>query len=486
MSSLTEDLEQVRVRVTTGDPLAEVFLVDHAFALVERSVGELDRYVKPGVYKVKVRLGDVTAERLVVLEVDQDVDMSSELVIASPAPLIGTSQASGTHAEAARAASRQVVLTVGHGAQILLMARSWSVPGPSDPQGSRARARSEPAHPDAPPGRPSLRRPDGSLIADLGDVSPAVESLQGPAYAATIGVDPGSYLLRWYDEAAGAEVEQAVYAVAGWQTQVFLLKEADERQPDERRPDQSESDQSLGPSYGVSMLMARYGFDPSSATAHAVEVARSALAKERKVASEVISESLFLKFDSPMLGLYGAHLMLIAEEAEEPPIGFSQHLFDEAVANLAGLLGADQPDVVALSTRTSGRDLGALAPVSTPPLLWRSWLLLLDASHDRPALVPADTWRRASRPLPSRPFLTWEVHGDNDEVEAAMAAEVGRVVNVPVPELESHESGSRELESLDLGPEAGFGTPPSIDDRRRQLSRQMLLPAAAIDELAAE
>lgn len=484
MSTSTDDLAKVRVQVTTGDPLAEVFLVDHAFALVERSVGELDRDVTPGVYKVKVRLGDATAERLVVLEVDQVVDLSSELVIASPAPILGTSQYSGPYAEAARAASRLVRLTVGHGAQILLMARSWSMPGSSAPQPPAAR--SAPARPDVPPGRPSLRRSDGTLIAELGAVSTAVVSVQGPAYVATIGVDPGAYLLRWYDAAAGVEAEQAVYAVAGWQTQVFLLQEADEGEPDRSEPDRSESDESRRPSYGVSVLLARHGFDPGSATAHAVEVARSALAKERKVASDVISESLFLKFDSPMLGLYGAHLMLIAQEAEDPPIGFNQHVFDEAVANLTRLLGAGHPDVVALSTRTSGRDLEALAPVTTPPLLWRSWLLLLDASHDRPALVPADTWRRASRPLPDRPFLTWEVHADKDDVEAAIAAEVGRVVNVPAPEFDNHEPGARGLESLDVGPEDGFGTPPSIDDRRRQLSRQMLLPAAAIDELAAE
>ena len=36
MSTSTDDLAKVRVQVTTGDPLAEVFLVDHAFALVER------------------------------------------------------------------------------------------------------------------------------------------------------------------------------------------------------------------------------------------------------------------------------------------------------------------------------------------------------------------------------------------------------------------------------------------------------------------
>jgi hypothetical protein len=155
-----------------------------------------------------------------------------------------------------------------------------------------------------------------------------------------------------------------------------------------------------------------------------------------------------------------------------------QEQFDEVVRNLAELIGPDHPDVVALATRTSDPQLPALAPVTMPPLLWRRWLLLIEASHDHPPLVPADTWR-ACRPLPLRPFLTWAVSGEvGQDVETEWRVEVGRVLHgAPVRGLEITRRGLRPAGS-DLGS-------PGADDERRQLSRRLIAPRAAIDELAA-
>jgi hypothetical protein len=214
------------------------------------------------------------------------------------------------------------------------------------------------------------------------------------------------------------------------------------------------------------------------------------------VASSTISESLFAKFENPMLGLFGAHLMLLSREAERnaaveerrsiskrrprAPVQFRQEQFDEVVRNLADLIGPDHPDVVALATRTSDPQLPALAAITMPPLLWRSWLLLIDASHDHPPLVPADTWRRACRPLPLRPFLTWAVSGEvGQDVETEWRVEVGRVLHgAPVRGLEVTRRGLRPAGS-DLGSRGA-------ENERRQLSRQLIAPRAAIDELAAD
>ncbi len=62
----------VHVHVTAGGPLAEVFLIDHSFSLVSRAVGVLDADVEQGVYKVKAQLGEASAERVVILNRDQD------------------------------------------------------------------------------------------------------------------------------------------------------------------------------------------------------------------------------------------------------------------------------------------------------------------------------------------------------------------------------------------------------------------------------
>ena len=463
-SPFAEQTGLVALQVTTGNELTEVFLIDHTFALVDRSIGGLSKLVTPGVYTVKVRLGNVVAERLVVADQHKHVDMSSELTVASAAPISGSSRTHEYHMDAARTESEQVALTAGTGSAVFLMTRSWSPPL------GRSGA----------PAEMLLRRPDGTTVAELRNLGTEVGSGADPARGATIEVDPGAYVLGWYDYDAAVGAEQAVYAVAGWQTQVFLLRE-----PDEDR----------GGNYSVSMLMTRSGFHPDDSMARTVEVARSALAEERSVASSTISESLFVKFENPMLGLFGAHLMLLSREAERKaaaeerrsmskkrpraPVQFRQEQFDEVVRNLADLLGPDHPDVVALATRTSDPDLPALAPVTMPPLLWRSWLLLIEASHDHPPLVPADTWRRACRPLPLRPFLTWAVSGEvGQDVETEWRVEVGRVLHgAPVRGLEATRRGHRPA-GIDLGS-------PGADDERRQLSRQLIAPRAAIDELAA-
>jgi hypothetical protein len=467
-SPFLEQSSLVALHVTTGHPLAEVFLIDREFVLVDRSIGELDKAVTPGVYTVKVRLGDATAERLIVANEDTSLDMSSELTFASAAPISGTSRTHEYHMDVARSESLRATQSAGSGSEVFLMTRSWSA------RDLRS------VHP---PSDMLLRRPDGTTVAELHNLG--TESGRDPARGATIEVNPGAYLLDWHDDDAVIDVEQALYAVPGWQTQVFLLGE-----PDEDR----------GINYRVSMLMTKSGFQPEDRGARTVEVARSALAGERKVASSTISDSLFAKFDNPMLGLFGAHLMLLAHEAELnavaeqrrnrskkhplPPVQFRQEQFDHVVQHLAGLLGPDHPDVVALTTKTSNPRLTALAPVTMPPLLWRSWLLLIEGSHDHPPLVPADTWRRARRPLPLRPFLIWAVSGEEDQdVEDEWRREVRRVLGgARARGEEGAEKEGADWTDRPADMELRF---PSADDEIRQLSRQLLAPRAVIDELAA-
>ena len=101
-SPFAEQTGLVALQVTTGNELTEVFLIDHTFALVDRSIGGLSKLVTPGVYTVKVRLGNVVAERLVVADQHKHVDMSSELTVASAAPISGTSRTHEYRMDAAR------------------------------------------------------------------------------------------------------------------------------------------------------------------------------------------------------------------------------------------------------------------------------------------------------------------------------------------------------------------------------------------------
>jgi hypothetical protein len=93
---------KARLRVSVENPLAEVVVTDHRFAVVARSVGDLLTVVEPGVYKVTARLDDGLAERLVVLDRNLDVELGNELQIASAAPVDDTSRSHEYHRELAQ------------------------------------------------------------------------------------------------------------------------------------------------------------------------------------------------------------------------------------------------------------------------------------------------------------------------------------------------------------------------------------------------
>jgi hypothetical protein len=426
LSPFPEDLKSAKLHVQAGSPLAEVFLIDHEFALKERSIGDLDVEVEPGVYNVKARLGDATVEQLVVLNQDQELDLRDELSLASPAPIEGASPAHESAVRVAAEESAKVARRIGKGAQIFLLTRSESGQSPLIEL--------------------TLHRRNGKLIEDL--------AVSGSSAAGrTVSVDPGTYFLRW-DDSSGIAAEQAVQAVKGWQTQVFMLDEA---------PAGSEPGR-----HHVSVQMSRSHFDPDDEMLRRTEEARAALADERKVASKEANEALFAKADNPILGLFGAHLMLLAQDAVEKaadeeslqdtervqaPVGFDQTLFDTAVRNLRRLLGAAHPDVMALSTKTSNPPK-RMSPLSAPPLLWRSWLLLVEASNDSPELVPWTICRQVAKLLPMRPFLVWS----------------------PVDE----NAASRWKGQLD---EALAPARIAEDEARRRLSEQLLVPRVAIDKV---
>lgn len=452
-SSFGEARGAVGLHLEAGSPLAELFVVDHAFNLVDRAVGTLDVRVEPGVYKVKAQLGEATAERLVVVDGDERVDLSEDLELASPAPLADSARSHDSHVAAAVDVSHEAApATRGGGAGISILARRW------DEQGRAGRE-----HDAAWLSTVSLRRPDGEEVLSLGGRDVRRDG-PDPLMAGAAAVEPGGYVLRWHDR-SGLATEQAVHAVDGWETEVFLLDDA-----------------AGGPagtgSVRTSVLMTRADFEPSDDMLKRVEEARGALAGERRVASQAVTEALFAKFDNPMLGLFGAHLMIISREelrlrGEDTdsqrrgkpmpaPVDFDQSVFDKAVANLLDLLGPGHPDAVALATQVSEPDLAALEPVTVPPMLWGSWKWLIGATNDAPHLVPVETWRRTIRLVPSRPFLAWAPA--DDERGARRAWEQAASAGLTRSEGESEDAFRRRLTSQLLAPRAAIDALLDGDD----------------------
>jgi hypothetical protein len=173
--------------------------------------------------------------------------------------------------------------------------------------------------------------------------------------------------------------------------------------------------------------MSRGGFEPWRDDMELAEVARIALTDGRRIMSDQLMQMLDGKFDNPMLGIFGAHILLLsldraaeeaqADSAKAPTAGAADrprleltleaHDLDVIVRNLRRLVGDGHPDVEALSLRASDPSLRHRKPLTEPPMLRRSWSLFVAASNDKPSLCPPDLWARIRHLTPSPPYLTW-------------------------------------------------------------------------------
>jgi hypothetical protein len=457
---------ELHLTVTAGSPFAEVFLIDHDFELVQRSVGDLECDVPPGVYKIKTKLADATAERLVLLEESAALDVSGDLAIGSPVPIDRAAPELTRGMRGWPVPSGEVTFEVTDMAEVFLVSRRVSSTDES------------PAEP--PP--MSLHRLDGTTIESL---EPRAGDLPGEQ-STTAKIDPGPYLVRRWDR-SGDVLEQCVYAVPGWQTQVFALEEAGEEANE------------IGRSR-VSVLMAQHRFDPHDPQLPLIEEARTALAYERKVATETMGE-LIEASDNPMLGLFGAHLMLIArdaalqqkedratgrldERAVAAPVQFDQARFNRIVHRLVQVLGPGHPDAVALATQRTDQSLESLQPVVAPPMLWRSWVLLIGASNAMPSLVPVSTWQHTLHVLPLRPFFLWTSTEQHSEVSETWTRNLANGLSGRTSGTDGTTPRVRSFGVDSAEPAEPAAPAPAGDDARRRASEQLLVPRAAIDRLA--
>jgi hypothetical protein len=153
--------------------------------------------------------------------------------------------------------------------------------------------------------------------------------------------------------------------------------------------------------HDVAINFSRQAFHRNDHLRRLSELARAGPVGGRQVFSEVaLSEILDGKFDDPMLGLYGAHQILLSsgtERIKAIPI---------IVHNLRRLLGDNNPDVEALALTTQE---GTTHTFTTPPMLRRAWSLMLDATLQRQDLIPSDSIAAAisTRVMATEPWLVW-------------------------------------------------------------------------------
>lgn len=362
-ASSSEAPKKVQLVVTTGDTAAEIFVVDGDLQLCDRGIGRLETWQPPGIYKIKVRTGLSTEEEYVVLRDAPIQKHVAPLSFSSPVPLVNTAKSHEYHQQAAVDQSQQLHVRAGQGSSIFVFARDWN-------PGSQA----TPISPTSlvnPAAGLKLKSMDGTVIADIEQYS--VTSLQldpdrshDPWAACTIAVNPGEYRLSL--QTPEGEFEQTIIAPPNWHAHVFLLQHSYGPDQKEKRPDLA----------GAAIMLSQVQqFTPNGDEARLVELARLGLKEQRKVLSADLRQMLTLKFSDPMLGIFAGHLMLTDPDPD-------LELLSTVVGNLRSVLQYPHPDVDALALKLR---TGPVLEVRVPPMLRRSWSIILDASVEGRAMV---------------------------------------------------------------------------------------------------
>jgi hypothetical protein len=238
---------------------------------------------------------------------------------------------------------------------------------------------------------------------------------------------------------------------------------------------------------GASILYSRFdpdhpersvAFDPNDPefgpSLRLLELARMGLISRRKVLREDITEYLWEKWSNPMLGIFGAHLLLIDPKPD-------WDLLRRVVGNLRRAIFRDQPhpDVEALALSLGPQE--STYVFQAPPMLRRSWSLVIGASNDKPDIVPADSlaFEVATRIWGDEPWLLWRnpapgtrASKSSDQYEASLVAQVTAMEKI-----------EPRLESFDVDASGQTKSPIDVEESARRLSKGLNLPRGNVEAL---
>lgn len=384
------DDNRFTIEIESAGPATEIFVVNGDLELVARGVGRVRTTpLEEGIYKIKERVGIETRERLVVLRGGNLQVSLPPFTFASPVPFDQTSKTHEYHMAAATSLCKATHVKHGSGSSIFVFAREWSEskrPADTPPMSNPAEGL-------------LLRDTSGAVVTDLQESSLIDNNVADPYAACAVDVNPGIYrlALRVSDDLV---VTQTIVASPDMQTQVFLLPApvAGRRLPDLTR---------------AAVLVVRLdgGFSSNDRSYRLAEIARLALTSERKILGDDLRSMLRDKLENPMLGVYAGHLLLLDESPDLDLLG-------TVVVNLRRLLGRQHPDVEALSLRVSPSDYR----FTEPPMLRRSWTLIVEATLEHEDLTPADSAAVAAarRMWGDGAWCSWNDAVDSSRAERAL------------------------------------------------------------------
>ncbi len=358
--------ELATLRVTSTHDAVQVTVLDGSFGIVAEGTGSVEKQLPPGIYELQVRVGPSEERRLFKLDAgvvheeraqladpnavtDQD---AVQLAMPSAAPVGGTSTTREEHMHYAYEASKALSNSGASGGAVLMV----RVPRESNATFEQGVA-------------------ERVTLVDSELVELQAPRSHGDSWATAVHpLSPGGYALRVESlENPVAPTFQPVWVAKGWQTLVFVANTDEGLVPDRA---------------AVHMTWMNDAWNPESNRRDldlAAEAARWSLRLGRpEISPKFLNLLLHTKFRNPMLGIFGAHVLLLGTKP-------NLEVLDTVVGNLSELVG-DHPDVLALRwmvEEASGqrRALGADGGVSWPPMLAASYAAAIRRDAFEPGAI---------------------------------------------------------------------------------------------------
>lgn len=409
--------------LSAGDAANEISITAPDYEEVDNRPGSIDARLTFGIYRSRIRGGDEFVDRVFLL--DRDVTpAASDIILVGPEDAAALPRAVSAvpfrHARMSHEDQSDLAADLRtqsgpppDGAQIGIMARSWT--------GINAAAIPKPWS------GIKIVNARGEDVVSTGDKMQTMSS--DPSAYMLFDVPPDTFFLRC-PTGSGRTVELTLTAVPNWRLEAYVLRSRVGTQEAMPR---------------LSFLMRKAAQGWSEQQNERLEKASLALADERPILNAELKDLLLRKFENPIEGIVGGHLLLIQREHyQSTPL----ELLNEVVTNLRGLLGADHPDVEALSLRCLDVSLRRKKPFTAPPMFERSWRLIIEASRDNPGLVPRSLWNRVQALSMMPPYLAWAIDSNTKKDYRAALVEAARV-GLSTPELAGHPEMTR-LESIVL------------------------------------
>ena len=420
-------------KLTTNNPQAEILLLDSGFRVLKRGPTPLTHSAAPGLYLMKVKVGDQEREEILVVEANAMPFEASLRApsFESPIPLTDTCTTRAYHEGAVRrllAPGTAATKSSGTGSAVMVCVRdpsgtSFAAAEPTTSEADRA------AYAASFSGFRILDR-DGTCIVDLDEN--AVRNMVFGYTAITVDITPGWYALA--HQSGTNWVYAPLPTAAGWMLQVYINVV----------PSGQGRFSLMADLPGMAVIFDRLGngFVPGRGDWLAGETVRRGILEGRNYIDTPSMRQMLTGKTDPMLGLYAAHLLL----AEPAP---DWQLIYKVLWDLEVLLGLHHPDVVALwagfEQVAPMPDAGHPESLTTrivalegPPLLARSWDMLVRAANRDRSLRTNTRLFKATRDLaPNGVFFAWRQRTLEPESIVKAAPSLFEVVEFVLPSLPS-------------------------------------------------